>query len=273
VGLLSDALESVVNLIAAVAALFALHVATQEPDEEHAYGHSKAEYFSSTLEGVLILGAAGLIVYTAIPRLINPVEIESLGIGLAVSLVAGAINLLVAWRLRIAATTYRSITLLADAKHLMVDVWTTAGVIAGIGLVAWTGWLRLDAIIALLVAANIVWTGYRLVRTSMLGLLDTAISDEDLATVEAILNAHREASGIQMHALRTRRAGARQFVSFHLLVPGEWTVQRGHALAEQVEQDIRSKLPGTTVFTHVEPIGDPVSWADGGLDGAPPEMA
>lgn len=270
VGLLSDALESVVNLVAAVAALLALHVADQAPDEAHAYGHSKAEYFSSSLEGLLILVAASVIVVTAIPRLFNPADIESLGIGIAVSIVAALVNLAVAWKLSAAAKAYRSVTLDADAKHLMVDVWTTAGVVIAIGLTGLTGWNRLDAVVALVVAANIIWTGIRLIRSSMLGLLDTAISPDEMAVVETILDAYRRDQGIQTHALRTRQAGSRQFVSFHLLVPGEWSVERGHDLAEHIEQQIRAALPGTTVFTHVEPVNDPVSWADAGLDGAPP---
>jgi cation diffusion facilitator family transporter len=273
VGLLSDALESVVNLVAALAALLALHVAEQEPDEDHAYGHSKAEYFSSSLEGMLILLAAGMIVLTAIPRLFDPVPVERLGIGIAVSIVAALINLAVAQRLMVAARVYRSITLEADAKHLRVDFWTTAGVVVAIALTGITGWDRLDALIALVVAANIVLTGYRLIRSSMLGLLDTAISPDEMATVDTILNRYRANRGIETHALRTRQAGSRQFVSFHLLVPGEWSVERGHDLAEQIEQEIRAALPGTTVFTHVEPVNNPISWADAGLDGAPPGTA
>ena len=272
VGLLSDALESVVNLVAAFAALLALHVAEQEPDEDHAYGHSKAEYFSSSLEGMLILLAAGLIVLTAIPRLFDPVPVERLGIGIAVSIVAAVVNLAVAQRLMAAAKVYRSITLEADAKHLRVDFWTTAGVVVAIALTGITGWDRLDALIALVVAANIVLTGYRLIRSSMLGLLDTAISPDEMATVETILDRYRSSRGILTHALRTRQAGSRQFVSFHLLVPGEWSVERGHDLAEQIEQEIRASVPGTTVFTHVEPVNDPISWADAGLDGAPPSV-
>jgi len=270
VGLLSDALESVVNLVAAVAALFALIVAAREPDEEHAYGHGKAEYFSSGLEGLLILFAAVTIVWVAIRRLIEPAPIESAGIGLTVAVVASAVNLLVALRLFAASKRYNSITLEADARHLVTDVWTSVGVVVGIIAVQLTGWTRLDPIIALAVAVNIVWTGYHLLRRSMLGLLDTAIPPEELQIVEKVLDRYRAGGEVQTHALRTRQAASRRFVSVHILVPGEWSVERGHDLAEQIEHEIRADLPGTTVFTHLEPIEDEVSWADAGLDGAPP---
>ena len=270
VGLLSDALESVVNLVAAVAALFALIVAAREPDEEHAYGHGKAEYFSSGLEGLLILFAAVTIVWVAIRRLIEPAPIESAGIGLTVAVVASAVNLLVALRLFAASKRYNSITLEADARHLVTDVWTSVGVVVGIIAVQLTGWTRLDPIIALAVAVNIVWTGYHLLRRSMLGLLDTAIPPEELQIVEKVLDRYRAGGEVQTHALRTRQAASRRFVSVHILVPGEWSVERGHDLAEQIEHEIRADLPGTTVFTHLEPIEDEISWADAGLDGAPP---
>ncbi|HWK79176.1 MAG TPA: cation diffusion facilitator family transporter [Thermomicrobiales bacterium] len=268
VGLLSDALESIVNLVAAVAALVALHVAEQEPDEDHAYGHGKAEYFASGLEGMLVVVAAATIVWAAIPRLFEPVGIESAGIGIAVSVVASLINLMVALRLFRAAKEYRSITLEADGKHLITDVWTSVGVVIGIGAVALTGWHRLDPIIALVVAANIVWTGYQLMRRSMLGLLDTAIPADELAVVNEILGRYRTTEGVETHALRTRQAASRRFVSLHVLVPNWWSVEHGHELAEHIEHDIRVALPGTTVFTHLEPIDDPSSWADEGLDGS-----
>lgn len=270
VGLLSDALESVVNLVAAVAALIALIVAAREPDEEHAYGHGKAEYFSSGLEGLLILFAAVTIVWVAIRRLIDPAPIESAGIGLVVAVVASGVNLVVALRLFTASKRYNSITLEADARHLVTDVWTSAGVVVGIIAVQLTGWTRLDPIIALAVAVNIVWTGYHLLRRSMLGLLDTAIPPEELQIVEKVLDRYRAGGEVQTHALRTRQAASRRFVSVHILVPGAWSVERGHDLADRIEHEIRSDLPGTTVFTHLEPIEDESSWADAGLDGAPP---
>lgn len=266
VGLLSDALESVVNLIAAVVALIALRVAAKEPDEEHAYGHAKAEYFSSGLEGLLVLLAAIGIAVTAVPRLIDPVPIEQVGAGLAVSIVASAVNGATAWQLFRAARAHRSITLLASARHLVTDIWTSGGVIVGVGLVALTGWHRLDALVALAVAANIVWVGVSLVRASMLGLLDSSLPDEDLASIESVLARYRETYGIQTHALRTRQAGVRRFMSVHVLVPGDWTVQHGHDLLEHLELDMRATLPEITVFTHLEPIDDPASWDDVTLD-------
>lgn len=266
VGLLSDALESVVNLVAAVAALIALLVAAKEPDDEHAYGHSKAEYFSSGFEGMLVLVAALGIAYSAIPRLINPVPLDQIGIGLAVSVAASVVNGAVAWRLFRAAEAYRSVTLEANAKHLVTDVWTSVGVLIGVGLVGLTGWGRLDAIVALGVAANIVWTGWRLVRQSMLGLLDTALPDKEVEAIEGVLDRYREEGEVETHALRTRQAGARRFMSVHVLVPGHWTVQRGHRLLENIEHDIHDTLPDTTVFTHLESLDDPASWDDMSLD-------
>ena len=266
VGLLSDALESLVNLIAAVVALVALTVAEKEPDEEHAYGHAKAEYFSSGLEGMLILIAALAIAATAIPRLIAPEPIEQVGLGLVISLVASAVNGVTAWWLFRAAREFRSITLEANARHLVTDVWTTAGVLVGIVVVAMTGWMRLDAIIALVVAANIIWAGGQLVRRSLLGLLDTALPAEDIGRIDMVLSRYRQEYGIQTHAVRTRQAGQRRFVSLHVLVPGRWSVQRGHHLLEKLENDLRAELPDTTVFTHLEPIDDPASWEDVTLD-------
>ncbi|MFN8591988.1 MAG: cation diffusion facilitator family transporter [Thermomicrobiales bacterium] len=266
VGLLSDALESLVNLVAAIGALVALFVAEQAPDEEHAFGHDKAEYFASGLEGLLVVVAAGAIVVTAIPRLLHPAPLEQIGAGLAVSLLASLINFGVARRLLRAAREHRSITLEADARHLMADVWTSVGVLVGIALVALTGWTRLDPLIALAVAANIVWTGVGLIRRSMLGLLDTALPPAERQAIDAILAQHAQTAGIQTHALRTRAAGPRRFVSVHVLVPGLWTVHRGHALLETIEAEIRAALPGTTVFTHLESLDDPTSFDDTVLD-------
>lgn len=266
VGLLSDALESIVNLVAAIAALIALNVAAKGPDEEHAYGHAKAEYFSSGLEGALILLAAVLIIYTSVPRLFAPKPIENGEIGAIVSIVSSVINLFVAFRLLRAAKQYRSVTLDADAHHLLTDVWTSVGVVVGIVLVISTDVKILDPIVALLVAANIIWTGVRLMRRSMLGLLDTALEPEDRAAVKAILAKYTAARHVEAHALRTRQAGARNFVSVHILVPGDWTVQEGHELLEDIEHDIRAAVPTTTVFTHLEPLNDPASWQDVTLD-------
>ena len=269
VGLLSDALESLVNLVAAIMALAMLTIAVRPPDEEHAYGHEKAEYFSSGFEGALILVAAATIILSAIPRLINPQPIEQVGLGLAVSVVASLINFGVARVLKRAGQRYNSITLEADAAHLMTDVWTSVGVVAAVALVAVTGWVRLDPLIALAVAANIIWSGVHLLRRSALGLMDTALPEDQREAVLSIQKRYA-AEGIQFHALRTREAGARAFVSMHVLVPGEWTVRRGHALLESVEADVRQALPTATVFTHLEPLEDPVSWDDTQLSRAGP---
>lgn len=265
VGLLSDALESLVNLAAAVVALWALSVAARPPDEDHAYGHDKVEYLSSGVEGGLILIAAISIGYTAGERLFNPQPIEQVGIGLAISIAASLVNLGVARVLLRAGRRYESITLEADARHLMADVWTSAGVVVGVTATAATGLVWLDPLIALGVAANIVWAGARLMRRSTLGLMDTALPPRERAAVLAILTRY-EAEGVQTHALRTRQSGARRFVSFHVLVPGNWTVRRGHRLLEQIERDIRAALPSVTVDTHLEPLDDPLSFADTGLD-------
>lgn len=265
VGLLSDAMESVVNLAGAIMALAMLTIAARPADEAHAYGHGKAEYFSSGVEGALILIAAVSIGYAAVQRLLAPQPLEQLGVGLAVSVVASLINLGVALVLRRVGKQHRSITLEADAHHLLTDVWTSVGVLLGVALVGLTGWLWLDPVVALLVAANIVWAGMGILRRSVAGLMDTAWPEEEQAQLRALMQPYvRE--GIQYHAVRTREAGARRFVSLHLLVPGDWTVRRGHALAEQVDADIRHALPNVTVFTHIEPLEDPVSWADTGLD-------
>ena len=265
IGLLSDALESFVNLIAAGVALLALSVAARPADEDHAYGHTKAEYFSSAFEGALILVAAASIVVAAVRRLVDPRPITEPGVGLAIIAVASAINLVVARVLLRAARRHESITLEADAQHLMTDVWTSAGVIVGVGAAALTGWHRLDAVVAIAVAANVLYTGFRLLRRSMLGLLDTSLPAETLARIKTILDSHGKA-GVRYHALRTRQAGARRFISFHILVPGDWTVQRGHDLLEEIEERVREAVPRSVVDTHLEPIEDPVSWEDARLE-------
>jgi cation diffusion facilitator family transporter len=265
VGLFSDAAESVVNLVAAVTALWALTLAARPPDEEHAFGHNKAEYFSSGLESALIIIAAGWIAATAVPRLLEPQPLQNIGIGLGVTLVAAAVNGGAALAILRAGRRLRSITLEADARHLLTDVWTSIGVVAGIVLVGITGWLALDPLIALVVAANIVWTGVRLLRDTAQGLLDRALPPEDQAKISKILARHEE-RGIRFHAVRTRSAGQRSFVSMHVLVPGGWTVKRGHDLAEEIENDIARDLPQSTFFVHVEPAEDPTSFADQALD-------
>ena len=265
VGLLSDALESVVNLVGALMALAMLTVAARPADEEHDFGHSKAEYFSSGVEGTLILLAAASIIATAIPRLIAPKPLEQVGIGLGVSVVASLVNLFVARVLLRAGKQYHSITLEADARHLMTDVWTSVGVLVGVGAVALTGWARLDPIVACLVAANIIWSGIGIARKSVSGLMDTALPIEDQNKLQKALEPYTQ-RGVQFHALRTRESGARKFISVHVLVPGSWTVQRGHGQLENMEADIRQSLPGVTVFTHLESLDDPASWEDTTLD-------
>jgi cation diffusion facilitator family transporter len=261
VGLLSDAIESGVNLVGGIMALAMLTVAAKPADEDHAYGHSKAEYFSSGVEGSLILVAAVSIAGTAVHRLFYPKPLEELGVGLIVSVAASLVNLVVALLILRAGRKHNSITLEANAHHLMTDVWTSVGVVAAVGLVAWTHWLWLDAVVALLVAANIVWTGVGIVRRSISGLMDVSLSAEDMAVVRKALKTYEE-TGIQFHALLSRQAGARKFVSMHVLVPGDWSVQRGHELLDKIEADIRHALPDSVVFTHLESLDDPASWAD-----------
>lgn len=265
VGLLSDALEGTVNLAAAMMMLAMVIVATRPPDEDHAYGYSKAEYFASGFEGMLIFAAALGIAVVAIDRLITPRPLEHVGAGLAVSAVAAAVNFAVARRLFEAGRRYQSVALEADAHHLMTDVWTSVGVIVGVAAVAVTGWQRLDPLIALAVALHIVWMGAKLMRRSIHGLLDRALPAADLERINAVLAGYRD-QGIDFHALRTRQAGARAFISVHVLVPADWSVSRGHEMAHRVEHDIWQALPGATVLTHVEPLGDAESYRDIDLD-------
>jgi cation diffusion facilitator family transporter len=275
VGLLSDALESLVNLVGAIMALAMLTIAARPADEDHAYGHGKAEYFSSGVEGALILIAAISIAVTAVERLLEPKPLEQVGLGLAVSVLASLVNLGVALVLLKAAKQHHSITLEANAHHLMTDVWTSVGVLAGVGTVALTGWQRLDPLVAIAVAANIVWTGVRIVRESVAGLMDRTLPPGEQRIVREILDKlHQE--GIEYHDLRTRQAGASRFVSLHVLVPGSWTVHRGHELVERIENDLRCSLPNMEVITHLESLDDPKSFekdcdkkpADGGPAGS-----
>ncbi len=265
VGLLSDAIESIINLVAAVVALGMLSIAARPPDESHLYGHGKAEYFSSSLEGLLILAAAGGIAWTAIQRLIHPRELEQLGLGLTVSAVAAVINFAVARVLLAAGKRHRSITLEADAHHLMTDVWTSVGVISGVGVVALTGWQVLDPLMALVVSANIIWTGFNLLSRSVAGLMDASLPQKDRQAIETVLAKYRE-RGIQFHALLTRQAASRRFISVHVLVPGDWTVHDSHHIAEDIERDIRHAVGDANVFTHLEPVEDEISMHDIPLD-------
>lgn len=275
VGLLADAAESVVNLSAGVVALVVLRVAERPPDETHLYGHEKAEYFSSGAEGMLIVLAAGSIAVSAVRRLLAPRTVEELGLGLALLAVASAVNLAAALALFAAGRRHRSITLTASAEHLMADVWTSAGVLVGLLAVAATGWRALDPLLGLAVAAHIAWAGVRLVGVSVGGLMDRSLPDADVEQVREVLAAAAAGAPgeVRYHALRTRSAGARSFVSFHVQVPGEWSVQRGHDLLEAIEAEVRRRLPAATVFTHLEPVEDPRSYHDQALDRRPPPAA
>ena len=265
VGLLSDAVESVVNLIGAGIALAMLTIAARPADDDHAFGHSKAEYFSSGAEGTLIVLAAISIGVASVNRLMHPQPIEQAGAGLAVSTVGSLINFFVARILLRAGRVHNSITLEADARHLITDVWTSAGVICGITAVTLTGWQALDPLIALAVAVNIVWSGFLLIKRSTSGLMDSALPRDERVKVARILAGY-EQQGVQYHALRTRQAASRRFVSVHVLVPGAWTVDAGHDLLEHLEADIRSALPEVTITTHLEPLDDPASHQDRELD-------
>ena len=261
VGLLSDALESTVNIVAAVVALFALRTAMKPADAVHHFGRGKAEYFSASIEGFMILLAALIIVYTAIERIITPRELEQIGWGLTISTVAAMINGGAALILLRAGNQHRSPVLVADGKHLLTDVWTSVGVIVGVGLVVITGINRLDGVVALAVGLNIIVTGVNLLRSSTAGLMDKALSDEDHLKIVDVLTKY-ESETVKFHALQTREAGRQRFISMHVLVPGAWTIQKGHDLSEELEADIIALLPNTLVTTHVEPLEDERSWAD-----------
>lgn len=276
VGLLSDAMESLINLVAAVIMLIVLGIAARPPDKSHAYGHEKIEYFSSGAEGIMILLAAFSIGYTAWERLSHPQPLRQLDIGIALSVLASLINLAVASILISVGKRRQSIPLESDGKHLMTDVWTTAGVLLGIAAITLANhfessrafarhlglnsWEILDPIIALLVAANIVWAGLQLIRRTVSGLMDAALLPDEQTAIIAILEKFTAADDLTYHALRTRYAGARRFMSVHVLVPGYWTVKQGHDLTETIEQQIMLMFDNIDIDIHLEPIEDPVSW-------------
>lgn len=264
VGLLSDALESVVNLVAAVLALVAIRIAARPADDSHQFGHGKVEYFSAGAEGLMIVVAAVLIVISAVQRLIHPQPLEALGIGLLITIVATVINGVVGVLVLRAGRRHRSITLVADGKHLLTDVWTSIGVVVGVGLVALTGWLPLDSLVAIAVAINILWTGFGLVRHSTMGLMDHAMPRQEVDALRRVLQtiAAERPGEVSFHAVQTREAGRQRFVSMHVLVPGGWSVAEGHDLLERVERDVMAALPGTHVHTHLEPSDDPRSYED-----------
>ncbi|MFN3340212.1 MAG: cation diffusion facilitator family transporter [Dietzia sp.] len=262
VGLLADAAESVVNLVAAVVALIAITVAERPADDDHQFGHSKAEYFSAGVEGAMIFVAATFILYTGVERLLNPVPIGSLGLGLAISVVAAVINGVVGTLLVRAGIRHRSPTLKADGKHLITDVVTSVGVVIGVALVWITGWEVLDPIVAIAVGLNILFIGYKLVHESGMGLMDSTLPEKDNRAIEAVLDRHRQPGRVDFHELRTRESGRWRFVEFHALVPGDWSVERGHDLVEQVEQEIHAELPHSHITTHLEPIEDERAYND-----------
>ncbi len=266
VGLLSDAAESVVNLVAAIIALVALTVAAKPADSSHHYGHAKAEYFSAGIEGLMIFVAAAVIIVSAVDRLLHPQPLESLGIGLLISLLATAVNGAVGLLLIRVGRAHRSATLIADGKHLMTDVWTSAGVLVGVALVAITGWLPLDSLVAIAVAINILVVGTRLVTSSTSSLLDRALSGAEVAEVTAVLDRHRS-DEVGFHGLQTRESGRERYVAFHVLVPGAWTVSQAHDLVERVEGDLRAALEGVHVQTHIEPREDERAYGDFDFDG------
>lgn len=258
VGLLSDALESIVNLVGAVLALVMLTIAARAADKGHTYGHSKAEYFSSGIEGTLILIAAASIIYTAVERILHPQPLEQLGLGLLVSVVASLANLAVSIILQRTGRRYNSISLTSNGKHLMTDVWTSAGVVLGVGAVALTGWQILDSIVAILVALNIIWTGVGIIRLSVSGLMDSSLPSKDMAVIDQVVKKYLN-KDLEIHALRTRQSASVKFISMHALVPGDWTVSKGHQLVSQIETDIIAALPDSTVIIHLEPLDTPSS--------------
>ncbi|KXK54244.1 MAG: cation transporter [Chloroflexi bacterium] len=265
VGLLSDAVESLVNLAAALVALTALIIAARPPDESHEYGHDKIEYFSSGIEGTLILVAGVSIIATSIDRLLRPHAVEQIGIGLGLSVLASLVNFGVAMVLDRVGKANDSVTLQADAHHLMTDVWTSVGVLTGLIVVGISGVTWLDPVIALVVALNILRIGIVLLRKSVDGLMDTPIPEPERRAVEGVIHKF-ETSGIQFHALRTRQSGARRFISVHVLVPPRWTVKQAHDVVEDIEREMRAVVPHSRVFTHLEPQGDPAAFDDLGLD-------
>lgn len=262
VGLLSDALESIVNLVAAILALIVLIIAAKPADEKHPYGHEKVEYFSSGAEGMLILLAALMIIVTAVDHLLNPTPLEQPGLGMGLAVLASIVNFVLARILLGAARRHDSITLEADAQHILSDVWTTGGVLVGVGIVMLTGWLWVDAVVAIGVGLHIIRTGWGLVKRSINGLMDAALADDEIAQITSVLDTYRE-QGVLYHALRTRRSGAQRFMSVHILVPGSWTVQKGHDLLEQIEQRIANVVSPIQIDSHLEPLEDPASWDDG----------
>jgi cation diffusion facilitator family transporter len=261
VGLLSDALESIVNLVAAFVAFVALLIAGRPADDTHPYGHEKIEYFSSGVEGTLILVAAAGIIFSAVQRLLNPIQLAELDIGLLLGLAAAATNFLVAQLLLRAGREHDSITIEADAKHLLTDVWTTLGVLAALVIIKFTGWTIIDPLIAIAVGGNIIFSGIDLLRRSFHGLMDFRLPDHELAAIAEVLGKYLGPNRVY-HNLRTRKSGSQRFIEFHLLVPGDMSVRAAHTLCEQIENEIRQRLNHTSVTIHTEPEDELVSYQD-----------
>ena len=261
VGLLSDAAESVVNLVAAIAVLIAVKVAAMPADKNHHFGHSKAEYFSAAIEGLMIFVAAVAIMWSAIDRFLHPRPLENIGLGLGISVLASAINGAVAFVLLRAGRTHRSLTLTADGKHLMTDVWTSAGVVVGVLAVGITGIHRIDPILAFLVGVNIIVAGWKLLQESAAGLMDISMSKEDNKAIADVLTTF-VTDEVHFHALRTRVSGHHRFAEVHVLVPGAWTVQRGHDLVEEVEDAVHAVFDDVALTCHLEPSEDPRAYGD-----------
>lgn len=261
VGLLSDAVESLVNLVAAVAMLVLLRVAARPADRNHLFGHSKAGYFSAAIEGQMVFVAALAIMWTAVERFLHPRPIDEVGLGLALSVVASFINGVVGICLVRAGRRYRSLPLKADGRHLLTDVWTSAGVILGVLLVAVTGIERLDPVVAFAVGIGIVVTGWKLLRASVEGLMDIAMSDADNQVIADVLKRF-VSDQVHFHALRTRESGNHRFAEVHVLVPGAWSVQQGHDLVEEVEAAVRENIGDVALTCHLEPSEDPRAYGD-----------
>jgi len=265
VSLLSDALESLVNLLAATITFFMVRLAHKPADESHPYGHSKAEYISSTAEGMFIIIAAGAIIFTAVQRLLNPSPLEAPGLGLLFSIAASLINLIVGLTLIKNGKKRNSLALEADGHHLMTDVYTTVGVLIGLAIVYMTKLYILDPIIAIIVGLNIIFAGFSIIQKSFSGFMDSAIDRGYIKYINTVFEEYT-IKKIVFHGLRTRRSGSRNFITFHVLVPGIWTVQNAHSLVEEIEKKLRDTIPNSTIDTHIEPLEDPVSWADTELD-------
>ncbi|NDW00623.1 cation diffusion facilitator family transporter [Salipiger sp. PrR002] len=252
VALLSDALESIVNVATALAALMAVHISSQPPDADHPFGHHKAEYFSAVLEGVLIVVAAVLILREAWGAWQDPAPIEQVGLGLIINLSAGVLNAVWCWVLLREGRKLKSPALVADGKHLLTDVFSSAGVAIGVGAAVLTGWLWLDALLAALVAVNILWSGWQVIRSSVGGLMDEAVPEEDLSEMRTIISANAEGA-VEAHDLRSRRAGQAVFLEFHLVVPGEMSVVAAHDICDRIEHALQDAIEGCRVTIHVEP--------------------